>query len=376
MQKVNFLTYGPFPVLLILLIFCPLFLNSQSNLVIGQTQNVAPGLPSDYTIPPLAGDVVVTLRGGDGGGIRFSGLFCETTVEGGSGAIVNATFEVGFAPGQLQPGGTIRAMVGQKGWSDSKACGSGEASYAGGGGSTAILYLPPGANATGINWRLLAVAGAGGGASRPSSGIDRTGQGATAGDPSGGVNGIAGAYGGADGNRGTDNPFVTSARPGAGYKGDNCTEGLASNCVGYYSMVDTAIAGTTPILVKLMDNAYYNYTGDRSTFYTTFKNGGNGFTGGGAGSTNAIFGPTGGGGGGGFSGGSVNYYFGGGGGSSHVASGINTSNVSISKGSNGASGHADGFITMTVNAAPIITEAKCQNQTVQLDGNGQASSQR
>ena len=271
--------------ILILAIGCPFLLHSQTNLVIGQTQNVGPGIPTDYTIPAMGGDLVVTLRGGDGGGIRFSGLVCETTVEGGAGATVKATFEVGFGTGQLQPGGTIRAMVGQKGWSDSKACFSGAASYAGGGGSTAILYLPPGADATGINWRLLAVAGAGGGSSRPSTGIDRKGGGATTGDPSGGVNGIAGAYGGANGNYGSDNSFITAARPGAGYLGGSripsyaanisgyCDEGLASNCVGYYSMVESANSAVTPILVKLMDNAYYNYTGDRSIYSNSYKNG-------------------------------------------------------------------------------------------------------
>ena len=385
MQKLKMIPVDRIFAILILAIGCPFLLHSQTNLVIGQTQNVGPGIPTDYTIPAMGGDLVVTLRGGDGGGIRFSGLVCETTVEGGAGATVKATFEVGFGTGQLQPGGTIRAMVGQKGWSDSKACFSGAASYAGGGGSTAILYLPPGADATGINWRLLAVAGAGGGSSRPSTGIDRKGGGATTGDPSGGVNGIAGAYGGANGNYGSDNSFITAARPGAGYLGGSripsyaanisgyCDEGLASNCVGYYSMVESANSAVTPILVKLMDNAYYNYTGDRSIYSNSYKNGGNGFTGGGAGSTNVVFGPTGGGGGGGFSGGSVNYYFGGGGGSSHVASGVNTSNISISPGANGASGHHDGFVKMLVNAAPIVTAAKCKNQTVQLNANGTAS---
>ncbi len=381
----NSLTHGRFFAFFVLATFFPFLLISQTNLVLGQEQGVGPGTPTDYTIPAMAGTLAVTLRGGDGGGIRFSGLICDNTVQGGSGATVSTTFEVGFAAGQLQPGGRIRVMVGQKGWSDSKACLSGEASYAGGGGSSAILYLPPNADPTGINWRLLAVAGAGGGASRPSSGIDRTGGGATSGDPSGSVNGIAGAYGGYNGNWGDDNPFIVRGLPGAGYLGGtripsyalewggNCEEELASNCVGYYSMVESANPSASPILVKLMDNAYYNYTGSRSTASNNFKNGGNGFTGGGAGSTNVIFGPTAGGGGGGFSGGSVNYYFGGGGGSSYVTSGINTSNTTTNGGSNGAPGHNDGFVRMTAIAAPIITQAICQNQTVQLDGSGQAS---
>ena len=195
-------------ILFLVSLFLPFLTFSQTTLTLDQLVTINPGTPEDYVIPQMAGDLSVTLRGGDGGGIRFSGLICETTVEGGSGATINATFEVGFAAGQLQPGGTIRAMAGQKGWSDSKACGSGAASYAGGGGSSAILYLPPNADPTGMNWRILAVAGAGGGASRPSSGIDRTGGGATAGDPSGSVNGIAGAYGGYDGNFGDDNPFI------------------------------------------------------------------------------------------------------------------------------------------------------------------------
>jgi hypothetical protein len=357
----------------------PFLLNSQTTLTLGQQVQVGPGTPTDYIIPALAGDLVVKLRGGDGGGIRFSGIFCETTVEGGSGANIDVTFEVGFAPGQLQPGGIIRVMAGEKGESDSKACGSGAASYAGGGGSSAILYLPPNADPLGMNWQLLAVAGGGGGAARPSSGIDRTGGGATASDPSGSVNGISGATSGNNGNKGTGNDFIEEGQPGAGYKGGACPNENAIDCVTFfraYSLVESAQTTGNLIMVKLKDNSYYNYTGgDQEGIFGSGASlvGGNGFTGGGSGSTNAIFGPTAGGGGGGYSGGSVNYYFGGGGGSSYLTSGVTTLSSGVSPGANGASGHFAGYVQLTANEAPIITQANCQDQTVQLNANGTAS---
>ena len=374
------LTFGQVVFFFILLLSCPFHLKSQTTLVLGQQQNVGPGTPTDYIIPAMAGDLVVKLRGGDGGGIRFSGLICETTVEGGSGATIDATFEVGFAAGQLQPGGTIRVMVGEKGESDSKACGSGAASYAAGGGSSAILYLPPNADASGMNWQLLAVAGAGGGAARPSSGIDRTGQGANASDPSDGVNGIGGATNGNVGNYGTGNSAIVEGAPGAGYNGENGTLSFCSNTSlsscrwSGKNMVETAQTTGNLITVKLLSDNYYNFTGSTgSSILGKVMDGGKGFTGGGLGSTNALDGATAGGGGGGFSGGSVNYYFGGGGGSSYLTSGVNTTSSNISPGSNGASGHFNGYVQLTANAAPIITQASCQNQTVQLDANGQAS---
>jgi hypothetical protein len=380
MQKIFLPNQG---LLLILFLFATSYffkLTSQTTLTLDQLVTIYPGTPEDYVIPPMAGDLVVKLRGGDGGGIRFSGLICETTVEGGSGATIDATFEVGFAAGQLQPGGTIRVMVGEKGESDSKACGSGAASYAAGGGSSAILYLPPNADASGMNWQLLAVAGAGGGAARPSSGIDRTGQGANASDPSDGVNGIGGATNGNVGDYGTGNSFLVEGAPGAGYNGENGTLSFCSNTPlsscrwSGKNMVETAQTTGNLITVKLLGNNHYNFTGSTgSSILGKVMDGGKGFTGGGLGSTNAIDGATAGGGGGGFSGGSVNYYFGGGGGSSYLTSGVNTTSSNISPGSNGASGHFNGYVQLTANAAPIITQASCQNQTVQLDANGQAS---
>lgn len=125
----------------------------------------------DYTIPqtldPEENLLVFKLRGGDGGRIVEG----NTSKKGGGGATIQASFEI--KPGRLEPGGTIRFIVGKKG--DNNSCSNCELG-GGGGGGTAVLYLPPGASdpdtivntlfvPDGSKWILLAAAGGGGGAS-------------------------------------------------------------------------------------------------------------------------------------------------------------------------------------------------------------------
>jgi hypothetical protein len=96
MQQTNVLTQTLFSILFLWAISSPFLLTSQTTLVIGQTFTANNGTPQDYIIPATgAGDLTVSLRGGDGGGNRYSGIFCDVTVKGGAGATVNATFEIG-----------------------------------------------------------------------------------------------------------------------------------------------------------------------------------------------------------------------------------------------------------------------------------------
>lgn len=148
-------------------------LHSQTDLnASGDIQRIEfSGSYVDFIIPdtldPEENLLVFKLRGGDGGRIVEG----NTSKKGGGGATIEASFEI--KPGLLEPGGTIRFIVGKKG--DNNSCSNCELG-GGGGGGTAVLYLPPGASdpdtvvntsfvPNGSKWILLAAAGGGGGAS-------------------------------------------------------------------------------------------------------------------------------------------------------------------------------------------------------------------
>ncbi len=133
------------------------------------------GSHQDYKIPSSLSDgtyeVKFRLLGADGGGAEAAS---DCRARGGDGAYITATFNVGSGSDKLQPGGTIRFVVGQAGASfDTGSKGIGN-----GGGGTGILYT---ANSTpsslgdtpsediddaNSQWILLAVAGGGSGAYR------------------------------------------------------------------------------------------------------------------------------------------------------------------------------------------------------------------
>jgi len=141
-------------------------------------------IPSNYDPNSSFNQITFALRGGDGGRRRIQGICTEP---GGKGARVDVSFEIGFGEGKIEPGGTIRIIVGQQGGSLK----SGGLAGAGGGGGSAVLYRPAALTGNGvcsediigqfgstttaapsINWDedcwiLLAVAGAGGGAYAP-----------------------------------------------------------------------------------------------------------------------------------------------------------------------------------------------------------------
>lgn len=110
----------------LLICLFPFLASSQVVITCGQTITRTNSLtvPEDLIVPVDAGSITVNLRGADGGGVRFSGLVCNTTVQGGAGATVNATFEVGLAPGQIPPGARLRTFVGEVGRTRDEPCGS------------------------------------------------------------------------------------------------------------------------------------------------------------------------------------------------------------------------------------------------------------
>ena len=128
------------------------------NCCSGQYNEWAGGQVQDYTIPasPSYNGITFNLRGGDGGKAK-AGANCQS--EGGDGATVSATFVIGTEAEQLQPGGTIRFIVGKHG--DDDSVGGSNYTAGSGGGGTAVLYRAPSNNS---NWLILAVAGGGGGA--------------------------------------------------------------------------------------------------------------------------------------------------------------------------------------------------------------------
>ena len=123
------------------------------------------GTYEDYYIPYEGNntDLTFTLNGGDGGWAKLNGTFCAENCKsrGGYGAKVEATFKIGCSSGQLEPGGIIRFVVGEKGekHNGTEVLCAGGANGSGGGG-TGILYKAPDDS----DWTILVVAGGGGGA--------------------------------------------------------------------------------------------------------------------------------------------------------------------------------------------------------------------
>ena len=159
----------------------PFFLSAQTSLTDdGGSYTISySGAAEDFLIPSTttASFISVIMKGGDGG-TRNS---CNGQAQGGEGAIIRVSFPIGTDPDELQPGGTLRFIVGDKGENQSSDRGGG----AGGGGGTAILYQKPNPSGTisaswpGFDieasadtaWIVLAIAGGGGGAFGEEGGV-------------------------------------------------------------------------------------------------------------------------------------------------------------------------------------------------------------
>ncbi|HPF39738.1 MAG TPA: dockerin type I repeat-containing protein [Phycisphaerae bacterium] len=119
----------------------------------------ASGEAEDFIIPDVPNAVLFfEIRGADGGDAR-AGSNLQCFEAGGDGATAQIAIEFGTGPGQLEPGGLLRFVVGEAG-DDANAGTPFGSMGGGGGGGSALLYLPP----FGDEWELIAVAGAGGGA--------------------------------------------------------------------------------------------------------------------------------------------------------------------------------------------------------------------
>ncbi|MEZ4772571.1 MAG: T9SS type A sorting domain-containing protein [Bacteroidia bacterium] len=138
-----------------------LIANGGSHIINANGSNQYEGSAQDYTIQSniTFNTLSFTLRGGDGGNAEAGtsgGNPCISN--GGEGSTTEAEFLIGNGPNELNPGGTIRFIVGKYGVSGNVG---GTANIgSGGGGGTAVLYRPNSSS----NWTILAVAGGGGGA--------------------------------------------------------------------------------------------------------------------------------------------------------------------------------------------------------------------
>ncbi len=352
----------------------------------GLQHSVMPtGSFQDHIIPnnPLITKIRFTLSGADGGaailnmGQTFPFIGFETAFSykagGGNGAVVNGTFLVGSAPGQIPPGSTVRFIIGIKGETGtdniSVITGAGTGSeYGGGGGGTAVLFRRPASTV----WTLLGVAGGGCGAYQGVVSLVPFGDEGGAGEES-----ENGANGGGVGEYG---------------QGGNFGNGGGAN-IGYYPLTPTGAGGGGRVrkgdgMLTIVDIGSGNiteeyqfgeggagvpggsdvggYGGTREfqpILLFNFRNGGFGYGGGGAGA--GI-----GGGGGGYSGGGAGGLFSGGGGGGSYLNGIReTGNVS---GGGSDNTPDDGLVTyqVTLNQPPV---ASCKNVTIYLDANGAAS---
>ncbi|MCB0638122.1 MAG: hypothetical protein KDC54_15945, partial [Lewinella sp.] len=204
------------------------FLTAQSNLIddgLAHTINYS-GYQEDHRIPVGTNydRLEVFLHGGDGG---HSG---QCNIGGGRGARITAVFPIGNGNTELQPGGILRFIVGQRG----ERLFANYEGGAGGGAGTAILYKHPGAVISddvpstnladaSTDWVILAVAGGGSGAYvnlSVSVCVNTTsGKGGRAGED--GQSGGGGNAGGTNGHGGTQNGALgRDGGGGGGYLSD------------------------------------------------------------------------------------------------------------------------------------------------------------
>ena len=242
---------------IIVVVFFVLGVGYLSDSARGQEGCVVPpfisftGGVQEYPIPPAAtGRMTFTAKGGDGGyaSIRqrspFGDPYEVCGAPGGRGARITASFNIGSGSGELEPGGTLRFIVGGGGSIDvtMPIFLRVPPAAADGGSGTAILYRPPGVLGNDCSdWRILIVAGGGGGAHQ-NMGFSGCAQGEAGGDASlttdgidgGGSNGGDGGLGlfGAGGSCGTKgNTAVSGGGGGLSGPGGSCfLAGAAANC--------------------------------------------------------------------------------------------------------------------------------------------------
>ncbi|MEL6658244.1 MAG: hypothetical protein AAFR36_17420, partial [Bacteroidota bacterium] len=231
------------------MLLLPNFLSAQTNLDDDELVQIDySGSAEDFRIPNSVDNSMLrfVLRGADGG--RSCSVIRS---RGGRGANLELLFPIGDDEGELEAGGTIRFIVGEKGGSnDANMSGGG-----GGGGGTAILYHAPGAVLDGstvpsldiadadTKWVLLAVAGGGGGGygvarEDGSCDLNLADPGSSGADGTSGTNGgtssteINTSTGGMNGNGGQSYLISNHGGPGGGYLTDGNGNNADDDLIG------------------------------------------------------------------------------------------------------------------------------------------------
>lgn len=294
------------------------------------------------------------LNGGDGGDRYVNYELTSYRAKGGKGATTYCSFQIGTGSA-LEPGGTLRFIVGEKGQGTNGIGTEG----CGGGGGTGLLYLAPGLDATDEDdWVILAVAGGGGGAYANGVGGTKDGKGGN--DGPDGTNGHNSSsvvdsehgLGGEDGEGGlASDSGEAGGAGGGGYQGNgqDIFWASAANCNGTGGSKGGILGGDGGMDDSCIDG----------------RDGGWGYGGGGSGEAA-------GGGGGGYSGGGggtsgIGYSSGGGGGGSYVDDTL-AETYSISPGGT-TSDPENGYISYQFEAdGPSINSCNTLNLTLNSSG--------
>jgi hypothetical protein len=290
----------------------------------------------DYLIPEdvTYAQIKLTARGADGGK-RLYGI-CKA--KGGGGATAEGTFVISCDGNDLQPGGTIRFIVGQSGTSYTGGLNNG----GGGGGGTGILYKAPGSD----DWVILAVGGGGGGAFLDGVCIDSDGR--VASSTTSGSDGKGNSNGnGGDNGEGGNESNSTASGGGGGAFGDGGD---------YQDFICTSKSGGEK-------GGTTGGDGGDDNDCAFGQDGGFGFGGGGLG----VYG---GGGGGGYSGGGAGGDFGGGGGGGSYVNPIAASSDTEAGETTNDPDHGWSqyqFLSNTGNPIATPINAVCNDYTVQLN---------
>ena len=140
----------------------PLALDSQVQQVLSEDEQF-----QDFIIPKndSLSQLILEVKGADGGWIEYTykdrfNTIRTQRVQSGEGTMVSAVYSIGAGFGEIPPGSTLRMMIGKRGqWAKYDLLMPGNFGASGGGG-TAILVSKDRGN----TWRILMVAGGGGGA--------------------------------------------------------------------------------------------------------------------------------------------------------------------------------------------------------------------
>lgn len=200
-----------------------------ADLVVGSEQSIAfSGTYEDFTIPTNNPPTYLrlTVYGADGGDAAV-GYHDHCFSDGGPGGKAQGVFRVGNGVHELEPGGTIRFIIGEEGTKGDYTDENTGTAAGGGGGGSGVIYRAPGVtgNSCDGDWVVLVAAGAGGGAYQKKNGLScssgkngGSAQTATCGRDGGGPQGGAGGCNGEAGDNG-DN-VDNRGGGGAGVFGD------------------------------------------------------------------------------------------------------------------------------------------------------------